>query len=783
MVNQNYVLLGDIRIDGKPYRLVREQGTTLAVARRPVNEPPYISGAPDMLTEPIKTFHLGGFKSQKLVAGATEYGENTDGTNFRRLLPAPAVTQITLTNSNTPPTSIFECLGRIWVVCGRRVFRINPADDTMVESKDLGGGGELFVMGTKWEEDYGLFTTDQSTESLWKVTALGSPDTWVQSGDTVYSVLPTNSATGILQWTPSAGTNWETIDDNTAGNPVGAHDDDTTYNESVNAGTGAIVSELDQIRLDFTAISDVESVTLVTGRFRWKCQAWTLTGVFFDVLRITLQDTLSGAQAQIGVATVSGTTAYANIEYSSAVDPITLAPWDILKLKTYIIVIDHLTAATGGSSTFRVTQAYLQVQTVGAAAYRLAPGINRLFRITKTGELSNVSTGLDPMQEGNYADSIQIGEKDTLPTSLVAYERTVLAGKPEGVFAVGSEGGSGVPLIRRIARGTNNFWGMMNWEPWVMMPHARGLLRWLPGEAQSVGLEVEIGNRSPVRGQFRALAPDGQWLWGFIPVGSDTYILKGRDVRGEEPSFGPMIWDTVAKVAGNTIAAFVSATTTPPRLWFGLGNNIGYIRLCDVDDSNYRFATSGGGTRYFSKLDYGDPHSKDHNRIQVLARNMSATKTWTLAYNIDEAGWNNLTTITANGLQQIALPASAVGREVQYRATWANDSNTTPPELTFLESYAVPQPKKTNVDSILLQLEEGLRYENSARENRTLLEMLSALTTLSESASSVAISHPAIGTDIPYWITSVNIVRTFQQDLETPIFVVKLDLKQREGIQ
>ncbi|KKK84476.1 hypothetical protein LCGC14_2782950, partial [marine sediment metagenome] len=251
--------VGTVRIGttdalGEDY-LLAETENQQAWQEQYLHEPPWAEGLPPILSAPSETWHLGGLKSKEGILGTSEYGQNTDARFPFRLLPGPLVSTVTLTGSASNPTKIFEALGYIWVVAGRRVFRVDPADDGIVESKDFGAGGTLGVDGIKWEDDTGLVTTDDADQSLWEVTAIGSPDTWAQAA-------------------------------------------------------------------------------------------------------------------------------------------------------------------------------------AGIKPYRLAAGIDRLFGIEDSGLLRNVVSGLDPMVAINWADRIQCGETSTKPTGLLAFEKTVLAGKPEGLFGV-----------------------------------------------------------------------------------------------------------------------------------------------------------------------------------------------------------------------------------------------------------------------------------------------------------------------------------------------------------
>ncbi|KKK85444.1 hypothetical protein LCGC14_2773240, partial [marine sediment metagenome] len=416
----------------------------------------------------------------------------------------------------------FEALGYIWAVCGRYVYRIDPSDDSIVQSKDFGAGGTLGVDGLKWEDDTGLVTTDDADQALWEVTAIGTPDTWAQAA-------------------------------------------------------------------------------------------------------------------------------------------------------------------------------------AGVKSYRLAAGIDRMFGIEDSGLLRNCLSGLDPMLAASWSDEIQCGETSTLPTGLVAFEKTVLAGKPEGLFGVSPEG-KGAPLIKRMVRDDDNCLGLSIHEPYAIVPHSRGVYLYVPGLVESVGLERELMNESPIIGTFKDFATDNQWLIGLLTVGSAIYLMTARDRASQEPGFGPMIWDTWVYLAATTSQAMYPSTlTTPPRLWFGNDNDISYIKLTDINDSTYRFATSG--LRYTVKYTFGDWQNKDFPKILVAGKGtLSAARYIDVYYSVDGGAFSALDIdsatmrLNSDGLFTFYLPLAVVGREVQFRFNFTGDSTSAPPEISYFEPFAVPQSKKIPIN-------------------------------------------------------------------------------------
>ena len=419
----------------------------------------------------------------------------------------------------------------------------------------------------------------------------------------------------------------------------------------------------------------------------------------------------------------------------------------------------------------------------GVKPYRLAAGIDRMFGIEDSGLLRNCVSGNDPMLSASWADEIQCGETSTKPTGLIAFEKTALAGKPEGLFGVSPEG-KGAPLIKRMIRDDDNCLGLAMHEPYAIVPHSRGVYSFIPGLVESIGLEKELLNESPVRGRFKAFVTDNQWLLGLLTVGATIYIMTARDRTGGEPGFGPMIWDTWVYLAATTSQAMhLSTLTTPPRLWFGNDNDTSYIKLADVDDSAYRFATSG--LRYTNKYTFGDWRNKDFPKIVVAGSGtLSAARYWDIYYNVDGGAFSALDIdgstmrVNSDGLSTFYLPLTVVGREVQFRFNFVGDSATAPPELNYFEPFAVPQSKKVPLNTLLLHLVRGAEYD-MGQEVRSAAEQLSDLATLDESSSPLVASGPW-GEDTNMWLKSLKIVEVIQEaDLEAE-YLVLVELQERK---
>ena len=425
-------------------------------------------------------------------------------------------------------------------------------------------------------------------------------------------------------------------------------------------------------------------------------------------------------------------------------------------------------------------------QTVDAVGYRLAAGINRLFRVDKTGELKNVVSGLDPLVEANYSDQVQCGDKTPPPTGLVTFERTALVGKAEGLFGV-DEDGFGNPLIKRITRADGNGLGMALIDPHVFFPHSRGVYRFVPGLVEAVGIEKELMNESPIRGLFKAFVPDNQWLYGALAVGADTYILWAKD-RRDEPSFGPLIWDTwIYNTGAICEAMLLSSLNSPPRIWFGHGNDIAYVKLStgggapDPDASGYEFALSG--VRFSVKYRYGDWGPKDFPKIDMVGKNLTSVRFWEVSHSVDGGAFSNLDKdgnamrIDSDGRKTFFLPTTVFGREVQFKYDYTGDVATQGGELNFTEGFAVPQSRKIHTYTVQLYLAEDIRHDES-HDPRTAIEQFNDLALLEEKADSVVGNGP--WGDARVAVRSLRLIESAQEGNRGPEFIVEATLQKRE---
>jgi len=751
--------VGTVKIGDESYRLVRTKENIQAWSIESADEPPWENGLPPMLSEVEETWHLGGFKSREGIEGTTEYGDTDDRWPLQ-MLPGPYVTPL-LGTSSAP-------LGAFY-------YKYFPNPPTWVDDTAEAGtpGGTPFTLLKTNNQDFfyiGCTTKfDMLTFNIVTPCEVSLPLDWEYS-------------TGPSAWTDITAEYDTTHGFYNSGSVVWESGVQTGWVQSVVQGVTAYWVRVSTITApyigptaDFIAITAFDASFLGTPTHIFECLGYifVLKGRYVYRINPSTLETILSKDFGAGVNTIDGLRWETDIGLVTT-DATTNSLWKVTAI------------VGGGPDTW--------TQTTTVAAYRLATGIDRLYKISKAGVLRNLSTGLDPMTETNWADTIQCGFTDTLPTSLVAFEDSVLVGKPEGLYGVSAEEGTGVPLISRMVRNTNNCLGMKVIEPYVFVPHSRGVYRHIPGvSTESVGLEKEVLNQI-AGGQFvhKGFAVDNQWIYSLVQTATfGSWMTISRDARSGESTVGPMVWDTLINLGNITLypCIHISTLTTPPTLWFPYSSAIGmgYIKLPasgGPPDSTSTFALSA--IRYSPRYNFGDWNSKDFPKIEVACKGVSTSRYWNLAYSIDGGAWVTMDSfgvpmaVTSEGVKTFYFASTAVGKEIQYRYSYTGPAaDTAPAPLVYFRRFAIPQSRKLPVVRAQLHLAEGQRHDRGI-DPRTAIQQFSDLLVLSEQAASVVASGPW-GENEAVWIRKIEPLEAFVQEGSTePELIAAVYIQKRE---
>jgi hypothetical protein len=124
-------------------------------------------------------------------------------------------------------------------------------------------------------------------------------------GDVMVTVLKPDGAGNSTQWTPSAGSNWQNVDEASV-------DSDTTYNSTSTAG-----------HVDLYALENLSYTPASIKGIQWNAQVRKDDASTYDVRRVIR----SGGTDYTGSTVLSPNTTYANYHEILETDPATSAAW------------------------------------------------------------------------------------------------------------------------------------------------------------------------------------------------------------------------------------------------------------------------------------------------------------------------------------------------------------------------------------------------------------------------------------------------------------------------
>ncbi|KKK48847.1 hypothetical protein LCGC14_3140990, partial [marine sediment metagenome] len=172
-------------------------------------------------------------------------------------------------------------------------------------------------------------------------------------------------------------------------------------------------------------------------------------------------------------------------------------------------------------------------------------------------------------------------------------------------------------------------------------------------------------------------------------------------------------------------------------------------------------------------------------KINVVGKNLTAARFWEISYAVDGGAFSNLDVdgavmrISSNGLATFFLPTSVVGREVQFKYDFTTDSATAaPPELNFVEPFAVPRGNHIPMYSVQLHLATSIRLDDEV-EARSSEEQFNDLATLLEQAAPVASFGPW-GDNKNVWLKKLRLIEVLQRGGQEPELLVEALIQRRE---
>ena len=327
---------------------------------------------------------------------------------------------------------------------------------------------------------------------------------------------------------------------------------------------------------------------------------------------------------------------------------------------------------------------------------------NVLWKFKTPNEISSTTDGKTVAAGGvQWSSPAYIGDTSNNITSIFLINDKLMIGRTDELYWYDSNGGVH-PQMGDLThnKSANNFKYIVQWQASTYFSLVDGL-----GEITSYDAFDPMGPLTKIddigkKGSAVGLASDKDWLYVVMDEGTDSHIYKGREIG----SRGGLRWEWCPFVFLSTAACATARvcahSVTDRRLWFGYGNNTGYIKLSDnpLADSSYRFAPSGwlrmsyylGTEQYWDKL---------WQSVVTETAGCSATIKITPKYRKDtDASSTALSAaITTNGTVKTNLTTALSCNKISFEVYLETNNGTTSPQLLFFQARGIEKPEKIRI--------------------------------------------------------------------------------------
>lgn len=386
---------------------------------------------------------------------------------------------------------------------------------------------------------------------------------------------------------------------------------------------------------------------------------------------------------------------------------------------------------------------------IGLAACHFERRGNKLARATKRhvslcsaddiGNLANWGA-----EYGGVAE-VAIGAPDVEITDLVEWGNELAVCATDGMYRFDGVATSWqeLPLLGGLTDADNGK-GTLRWGSYILYPSADGLWRWRYGEHRTIGPDSIPGygpaketSNEPVNLKHYGLAFCGDHIYEAAYDGTNYLLIHYRPVGD---GFIP---DNLLSTTNAIKTVYVDRNR---YLWFGYGNDLGYIKLSqggEPDGGNFGNA-SLVTTIYERELILADDADVRLRMVKVITRNMDVggadTYKWELHASRDGAafgaqigediqgaamdGVNKRYWTAASNLKARRLRLKEVGT-----ATAGYTPTTTAPEIIGLGVFGETVPDDATIIRCVIDLERSgrtaktVKSELRARENAGVVQV------------------------------------------------------------
>lgn len=409
---------------------------------------------------------------------------------------------------------------------------------------------------------------------------------------------------------------------------------------------------------------------------------------------------------------------------------------DIIEYKSYLFA-----AAGGGSapasyyySSDGVT--FTQFTDASEVALYFATRDDVLWYVSSGSQVKNNQAGTAINGGTAWSAADNVGHSGETVRGLLELDNDLYIFKEEGIYrytgTVTEDVWLGGKQMRRTTNGFNPFlWG----DQRTYVPFGDRLVQFdhtIPS-IKFIFPTTKMRGHPEINGQIAAIFGDANWLYVVIQnAGSRSYIMKGNPYHnnGEGEWHTYLYLGTSVCQAGAIVSAggTVSPSSTNPSIVLGLGTGGGHYILPrpgwrPEDDANVAFETTG--TLYGSYTGFGaHAFTKFLNGGRVVGRNLSASETMRLSYEIDESGVQiSIVTATETGHTSENIESTVEFQRVRPVLRLQTGSSAETPIGVAAVLHATPNPPRRHKWTFLVDVADNLELLGGGKSSFSAREI------------------------------------------------------------
>lgn len=314
--------------------------------------------------------------------------------------------------------------------------------------------------------------------------------------------------------------------------------------------------------------------------------------------------------------------------------------------------------------------AVINTDTHGMPGRMFAVAGNRLWRVhgPQNRRIYIQNTAGDPTVTSNWSATLSFGNGLTDANDILAHGSAVYLGAPNGLW-LADHSGTFYNVLPELEnqRHVDNCRDLTIHENAIIAPHIGGVYKYFPSEQSAFALEIGPAlrsNRSPIRGNIRAVRNYGPWLLAGLWTGSQSYLMAGVNAS---PGL-PYVWhpmqrlpntakvsrihvDSITVSSGGLYQipnrvwvatdASIEITGTAPVYFFEIPRMYGNTLNAEVTFSPPNYA--GSARIDLGRTDWGAPGTpKVFREVEIWAENLAASAQYCGVYYTVDSGARTL---------------------------------------------------------------------------------------------------------------------------------------------